>query len=121
MTLGELAIDGSQGFACQIRISFRSMQPGQTYASPQLPREGTVYLGAPPCAPPAAGPRRDTVMAKGTRLELTWVGKDQPRLTLWAKASKEAGGARCKLKILYGDTVKARWEFEKVKTGEIEA
>lgn len=49
------------------------------------------------------------------------VSKDAPRITLWARVAKDAGGARCKLKVLRDDQVKAQWEFNKVKTGEIEA
>ena len=50
-----------------------------------------------------------------------WVAKDSPRLTLWARVSKDSGGARCRLRILRGGELKAVWEFDKVKTGEVEA
>jgi len=50
-----------------------------------------------------------------------WAAKDKPRITLWARVSKDSGGARCKLKVLHNDQVRANWEFDKLRTGEIEA
>ncbi|MCC6591000.1 MAG: hypothetical protein IT168_30210 [Bryobacterales bacterium] len=49
-----------------------------------------------------------------------WVTPDEPVLTLWARVTKESGGARCKMKIVRKGQVKATWEFDKTKAGDID-
>ena len=61
-----------------------------------------------------------TAHANETRSLDKWVPGDEPVLTLWARVTKEAGGARCKMKVMRKGQVKATWEFDKTKAGDIE-